>query len=70
MSAANEEEIQEKMDDRVNDIISRYATDGTLYLGDLPENAVQVLTAVFADIINKKTSDVIISKYRSDLLKI
>jgi hypothetical protein len=60
-------DLEKKINDRITDIMQKYATDGTIYLGDLPDSVIPVMTAIFTDVINKKTADEIYSKYKQQL---
>lgn len=66
--AANvQSELEKKINDRITDIMDKYATDGTIYLGDLPDAVIPVMTAIFTDVINKKSANEIYTKYKQQL---
>lgn len=67
VAGTSQPEIEKKLNDRIVDIMNKYAIDGTIYLGDLPDSAIPIMTAIFTDVINKKTADEIYAKYKQQL---
>ena len=62
--------IDNILNQKIQDIMEKYASSGTMYMGDLPDSASSIMINIFWDIAKRVTADEIYRKYRDQLKNI